>query len=173
MKLTIAAVLLTASAAFSQATPPPAGPAAEVLRSYKAQELNILKAVDKMPAADYTYKPTPDIRTFGRVVNHITEAQFHTCTALNGMPFDKTKVPTEEATKDTIVAALKASFEECDKAYASLKDANVLEQISVTPTAKRTRVGAAWGNVSHDNEQYATLSLYLRLKGIAPPTSEK
>ena len=174
MKLSIAAILLlTSTAAFSQAAPPPVGPAAEVLRSYKAQEMNILKAVDKMPTADYSYKPTPEIRTFGRVVNHITEAQFHTCTALNGMPYDKTKVPTEEATKDTIVSALKASFEECDKAYAGLKDATVLEAVSVSPTIKRTRLGMAWGNVSHDNEQYATLSLYLRLKGIAPPTSEK
>ena len=173
MKLTIATILFTATSAFAQSAPASAGPAAEVLRSYKAQELNILKAVEKMPAADFAYKPTPDIRTFGRVVNHITEAQFHTCTALNGMPFDKTKIPTEEATKDTIVAALKASFEECDKAYTGLKDASVLEAISVSPTVKRTRIGMAWGNVSHDNEQYATLSLYLRLKGIAPPTSEK
>jgi hypothetical protein len=31
----------------------------------------------------------------------------------------------------------------------------------------------AWGNVSHDNEQYAELSTYLRLKNIVPPTAEK
>jgi hypothetical protein len=31
----------------------------------------------------------------------------------------------------------------------------------------------AWGNASHDNEQYAELSTYLRLKNIVPPTAEK
>jgi hypothetical protein len=30
-----------------------------------------------------------------------------------------------------------------------------------------------WGTVAHDMEQYATLALYLRQKGIAPPSSEK
>jgi hypothetical protein len=34
-------------------------------------------------------------------------------------------------------------------------------------------VGLVWGTVAHDMEQYATLALYLRQKGIAPPSSEK
>jgi hypothetical protein len=34
-------------------------------------------------------------------------------------------------------------------------------------------LGIAWGNVSHNNEQYATLALYMRLKGLVPPSSEK
>jgi hypothetical protein len=38
---------------------------------------------------------------------------------------------------------------------------------------KRSRVGLMWGTVSHDNEQYATLALYMRLKGLVPPSSEK
>jgi len=55
----------------------------------------------------------------------------------------------------------------------SLTDANVTEMLPAGPTNKRSRIGFAWGNVSHDNEQYAELSTYLRLKGFAPPTSEK
>ena len=39
--------------------------------------------------------------------------------------------------------------------------------------AKRSGTGLLWGNVSHDNEQYATLALYMRLKGLVPPSSEK
>jgi hypothetical protein len=38
---------------------------------------------------------------------------------------------------------------------------------------KRSRAGLLWGNVSHDNEQYSALSMYLRLKNLVPPTSEK
>ena len=155
-------------------TPPPAstGPASEVLRSYTTLKPNVIKAAEKMPDADYQYKPTPDIRTFARIVNHITEAQAHTCTSLNGAAFDAKMVPSDTADKATIVAALKASFEECDKAYASLTEANAVEMIPSGKT-KRSRIGFAWGNVSHDNEQYAELSTYLRLKGLVPPTAEK
>ncbi len=167
------AALLLATAALAQApAPQPVGPAAEVLRSYTSLKGNILKAADKMPAADYQFKGTPEIRTYARVVNHIIEAQQHTCTALNGTKFDPKSVPSDTADKDTIVTGLKASFAECDKAYAALTDANLTSTITFGPLT-RTRIGAAWGNVSHDNEQYAILSIYLRLKNIVPPTAEK
>ena len=151
----------------------PVGPAAEVQRNYANVKANILKSADRMPAEDYPYKPEPDIRTFARVVNHVTEAQLHSCGAVNGTaPAALPKVPLETADKATIIEALKASFEECDKAYASLTEANLTEMFSVGPL-KRSRIGLLWGNASHDNEQYATLALYLRLKDIAPPSSEK
>ena len=170
---TLAVLTLFASpAAFSQAAPQPVGPAAEVQASYKRLKDNILKAADKMPAADYQFKGTPEIRTYARVVNHITEAQQHTCTAINGTKFDPKSVPSDTADKAVVVAGLEASFRECDKAYASIADSDLTGKVTFGPMT-RSRIGAAWGNVSHDNEQYAILSLYLRLKGIEPPTSEK
>ncbi len=169
----IPALLLSASAAFAQAPAPgPMGPAAEVQGSYNRLKPNVIKAAEKMPDADYQFKPTPEIRSYARVVNHITEAQFHTCTTLNGGTFDKASVPADTATKDVIVAALKASFAECDKAYGALTDTSISEMLTMGPQ-KRSRIGMAWGNVSHDNEQYAELSTYLRLKNLVPPTSEK
>jgi hypothetical protein len=160
--------------AMPAAPPPPAstGPASEVLRSYSAIKPNVMKAAEKMPEADFQFAPTKDIRTFARIVNHITEAQSHTCTTLNGTKFDASMVPSDTADKATILAKLKASFDECDKAYAALTNENVAEMVVLGPM-KRSRIGYAWGNVSHDNEQYAELSTYLRLKGLVPPTAEK
>ncbi len=74
--------------------------------------------------------------------------------------------------RPSIVEALKASFAECDKAYAGVTEANMSEMLQLGP-AKRSRLGLLYGNIAHDNEQYATLSLYLRLKGLVPPSSEK
>ena len=132
----------------------------------------MIKAAEKMPAEEYGYKPTPEIRSFARVVNHVTEAQFHTCTTLNGTKFDPKSVPADDAGKDAVLAGLKASYAECDKAYGAITSANMTETLTAGQ-GKRSRIGMAWGNVSHDNEQYAELSTYLRLKNIAPPTSEK
>ncbi len=47
-----------------------------------------------------------------------------------------------------------------------------MDSVSVGQST-RPRVSIAWGNVAHDDEQYAALALYLRLKGIAPPSTEK
>ncbi len=158
---------------YGQAPAQPSGPAAEAQRAYNAVKPNILKAADKMPADAYGYKPTPEVRAFARVVNHVTEAQMRVCSAMNGSTVDPKMVPAEGADKDAVVAALKASFAECDKAYGALTDGGLMDVVTLGPMGKRSRVGAAWGNVSHDNEQYATLALYLRLKGLVPPSSEK
>lgn len=158
-----------------QASPAPAtaSPAAEVQRSYAGVKANILKAATEMPDDAYPYKPEPDIRTFARVVNHISEVQLRICGSVNHTaPADLFKVPAETADKAAIVEALKASFTECDKAYAAATDANLTE-VFTQGKATRSRIGALWGNVSHDNEQYAALALYMRLKGLMPPSSEK
>jgi DinB superfamily len=151
----------------------PTGPAAEAQRSYAAVKGNILKSAEKMPAADFSYKPEPDVRTYARVLNHVTEAQLRSCGAANHTdPGAQPKLPEDTADKGAIVEALNAAFAECDKAFASLTDANALEMVELGK-AKRSRIGLMWGTVAHDQEQYATLALYLRLKGIAPPSSEK
>lgn len=163
------------SASADHAAPPKLtlAPAADVQRSYAGLKANILKAADGMPAESYSYKPTPDIRTFARVVNHVSEAQLRSCGAVNGTATaDLFKVPPETADKAAIVAALHASFAECDKAFASLTEAN-MQQNYIVGTTTRARISLAWATVSHDNEQYATLALYMRLKGLAPPSSEK
>ena len=169
----LTSVGFAAAQASAPATAASTGPAAEVQRSYAALKTNILKAADKMPAADYSYKPTPEIRTFARVVNHITEAQLRACGALNGTASASLpSVPPETADKAAIVQALQASFSECEKAFTATTDANLSDPFPIGPT-KRSRIGLVWGTVSHDNEQYATLALYLRLKGLVPPSSEK
>lgn len=151
----------------------PSAAVGDLQRSYAGLKGNVLKAADKMPVESFSFKPTPEVRTFARVVNHVSEAQLRACGALNGTAADAlAKVPAETADKAAIVAALQASFAECDKAFAGLKESTFFETITMGPMM-RARVSVAWMVVSHDNEQYATLALYLRLKGLVPPSSEK
>jgi hypothetical protein len=173
----VAAMLAVSGMTFGQAPASgvsvASGPAAEVQRAYAGQMNNILKAAEKMPADQYQYKPTPEVRTFARVVNHVTEAQARSCGVANHTaPADMVKVPSDTADKDAIIAGLKASFAECDKAFAATTDANFTEMYTAGQN-KRSRAALMWGTVSHDSEQYSTLAMYLRLKGLVPPSSEK
>jgi hypothetical protein len=177
MRMILATALLSLSAtavlAQAPATPPTPGAGPEVMRSYNGLKGNILKSADKMPEDLYSYKPTPEIRTFARILTHVIEAQTATCGAVNGTPqADQPKTPAETAPKAEIVAALKVSFDACDKAYATVTDANATELLPAGRN-KRSRIGMLWGNVSHDNEQYAQLATYMRLKNILPPSASE
>ena len=144
--------------------------AAEAKQAYTSVKNNIMKSADKVPDAVYAFKPTPDLRSFAEVLAHVAESQMRTCSAVLGEA--KTVDAASKTTKADMTAALQDAFSECDKAYDSLTDANALESIK-TPRGQRSRIGALSGNTAHDSEQYGILSVYMRLKGIIPPSSDK
>lgn len=140
----------------------------EAKADYTAVKNDLLKAADKMPEADYSFQATSSVRTFGALVAHVTEVQSWVC----GTLLDSRSKPAEQGkTKADLVAALKASFATCDSAYDSVTAANQ-SQIAGTGLLKRSRLAVLFLNNEHDNETYGTISLYLRLKGIVPPSSE-
>ncbi len=83
----------------------------------------------------------------------------------------KTGTAGTKTAKADLVAAMKESVAECDAAFEMLTDANAAEMIK-TPRGQRTRLGALVGNTIHDNEEYGYMAVYMRLKGIVPPSSE-
>ena len=151
----------------------PSGPAAEVQRSYATVKENILKSAGKMPAADYTYKPVADVRTYARVLNHVTEAQLRSCGAVIGPPQTRRpKFHRRQPIRTPIVTALKASFAECDKALSSLTNGD-LQDVFTLPQGQRSRVGLVVGNGLARHGAICHVGALPATKGIAPPSSEK
>ena len=100
---------------------------------------------------------------------HIADSQARTCSAVNVEP--KSVGAASKTSKADLVAALKQSFEICDTAYDSLTDASAVAMIT-TPRGQVSKLGALVRNTTHDNEEYGYMSVYLRLKGVVPPSSE-
>jgi uncharacterized damage-inducible protein DinB len=140
-----------------------------IRQSYNVVKNNILKAADKMPDDGYSFKPTPEERSFGGWVAHVADAQTGGCSRALGTP--KTPSASSKTTKADLVAALKDSFDTCDAAYAALTEANANEPVQ-SFRGSLPRLAALAGNVAHDNECYGSMAVYLRLKGVVPPSSE-
>ncbi len=83
----------------------------------------------------------------------------------------KTASAGSKTAKADLVAALKDSFADCDKAYDSLTDANLTQAVKMG-NREASKIGALARNLIHDNEEYGYLAVYMRLKGIVPPSSE-
>jgi uncharacterized damage-inducible protein DinB len=141
---------------------------AESKRNYTAIKTNLTKAADKMADADYSFKASPDIRTFGALIAHIADTQMRMCAQVKGE--QKTVDAASKTAKADLVAALKASFDECDAAWDSITDANAGEMLG--GRAPRSKLGTLIYATTHDNEEYGYLAVYMRLKGVVPPSSE-
>lgn len=160
----------TANAPQTASQPPSTNPlSSELKQMYTGVKNNHLKMAEKMPEEHYGFKPTADIRTFGQLVAHVADSQARTCSAVNGEP--KNLNAAAKTTKADLVAALKESFALCDKAIDALTDAKAGEMISMGQR-QSSKLGALARTVSHSNEEYGYMAVYLRLKGIVPPSSE-
>jgi hypothetical protein len=140
----------------------------EVKQNYTRTKDLILRAAAKMPEDGYSFKATPDVRTFAQAIGHISEAQAMICGGIVGQ---QVRADTSKTAKADVIVELKKSFDACDKAYESINESNV-SQVGGAGFMGGTLAGRLYGNLLHDNEMYGTLVVYLRLKGIVPPSSE-
>jgi uncharacterized damage-inducible protein DinB len=141
----------------------------ELKQMYAGVKNNLTKMAEKMPEENYSFKATADIRTFGQLIGHVADSQARTCSSLAGEP--KQLNASSKTAKPALVEALKESFAMCDAVIDKLTDAAAAEMVK-TPRGERSRLGALAGMISHSNEEYGYMAVYMRLKGVVPPSSE-
>ena len=151
------------------------GLATSLQRGYAGLKTNFTAAAEKMPEADYSFKPgtTPEARTFAAAIAHIAQSQFGQCSGLKGVPNPMAgkQLEQELKTKAEVTKALAESFALCDDLFAGVTDANATEMVKQGMN-EVTRAAALYGVIVHGNEMAGTAYVYLRSKNIVPPSTE-
>ena len=147
-----------------------AGAVATLNGSFTAVSGYIAKAAEEVPEADYAFKPTPEVRSFGQILGHVADTQYAICSAVLGEPNPSPDVEKTKATKVALVAAFNGSTALCAKAYA-IPDAEAQPTMKLfgreTPKFRALLI-----NLTHDWEHYGNFVTYMRLKGMTPPSSQ-
>ena len=149
------------------------GLATSMQNAYATLKGNLTQAAEKMPEANYGFKPAPDpdLRTFGQWIGHQTDNQFLNCATLKGVPNPSPAQSNEKkTTKAALVTALADAFAFCDGALSSLTDQNALQMIK-QGDVETARGGVASALLSHGLESYGIVVVYMRAKGVAPPAA--
>jgi hypothetical protein len=141
----------------------------ELKTAYTRVKTNFIKAAEKMPEDQYDFKPTPDMQSFKERIAHIAVSNMGPCSALNGSP--KSIDAKTLKGKADVVAALKDSFAACDAVIDNMTDADAATMVAGRG-APRPKLAMGFGLVAHDIEVYGYICVYMRLKGIVPPSSE-
>src|SRR6266852_2381956 len=85
-------------------------------RAFGGIKNNILRAAEKMPEENYSFRPTPAVRSFGQLVGHVADYHYIFC----GPAIGESKNPDIETTKKSkagLIAALKESMAYCDAIF--------------------------------------------------------
>jgi uncharacterized damage-inducible protein DinB len=131
----------------------------------------LVRTAAKVPDEVWSYKPTPEVRTFAQIMGHIVDAQYGFCATAAGE-----KVPQVNAEKMTTKAelskALADSTEFCDTVIAGMDDKKGAENIKFFIGGMSPRALILSFNTGHSYEHYGNLVTYMRLNKIVPPSSE-
>ena len=181
IKLIVTAACLTVANATSLAAQPiPAGMkvglALYLSAAYGGLKAELIEAAQVMPEADYGFKPgpAPEMRTYGQLFAHVATGQFGTCAAIKGAPdpSEGKNFERDLKTKADFARVLADSFAFCDDVFSTTNDENAADFVKVGQ-GEIVRSAVLTGILAHDSEMYGIATVYLRAKGIVPPSTAK
>ena len=132
----------------------------------------LTKMAERMPDENYRFKPTPDLQDFGQRMAHVITFSMRACSQVKGE--QKNLNFSATPSKAEVAAAMKQVNEECDSVFNSLTDADLQKMVNAGRGGQRSEFALLEGLVlEHSQEVYGYSAVYLRLKGIVPPSSDR
>jgi uncharacterized damage-inducible protein DinB len=165
------AVLAIPAALLAQETAPPNPLTLSERGFYSIVSHEVIAAAQKMPEDNYSFRPTPEVRTFGQLVGHVADAQYGFCSTAAGESVTPKAIEKTITAKADLIAALKEAVAYCNKTFAAMTDAQGSQMVKFM-NFNLARLSVLSVNTAHTDEHYGNMVTYLRIKGIVPPSSE-
>ena len=144
--------------------------------AYGGVKGDLMETAEVMPDADYGFKPAaaPEMRTYGQLFAHVATGQFGTCAAIKGVPNPNEGKDLERdlKSKADFVKALAESFAFCDDVFSGTNDENAAQFVKMGQ-GEIARSAVMTGILAHNSEMYGIATVYLRAKGLVPPSTAK
>ena len=173
MKYTLFTLVALALPAFSQSTVKDA-----MVKHWKVTGEFTLKVAQAMPAESYTFRPSPEEMNFGQLMAHIATVNVGACANASGL--ERPAMPPKimewskaqdkvDVDRDTALQLMKDSFAFCDRAVAAMTP-DRMDKVVGVPARKLTGFEWLWAYFTHTAHHRGQAEVYLRVKGIKPPT---
>jgi len=154
---------------------------AVIERQFNKIESDILTTAEAMPEDKFNFTPEhldikksnfKGVRTFAGQIMHLATDNIFMWSAITGdsvrADIEDVNGPKTITTKKEVIAYLKSSFAIGRKAISTLTDQNAMDMIDYM-WRKLPRLDLAFYALTHANEHYGQMVIYLRMCGITPP----
>ena len=147
------------------------------LRSqYETTSALVLGMAESIPEDKYDFRPTPEVRTFREILQHLVS---ETNNYLNLMQGESTGDQARFAklkTRAELLKALQDSYDRGKKLLAGMTDEQAAEVVSIAPNApagirgqQKTKWSIIMAVLLDNMDHYGNLVVYARLNGLVPP----
>jgi len=120
-----------------------AGGVASVRPLYEMAKGWVVRSAEQMPEADYAFRPTPEVRTFGQLLGHVANASYMFCSYAKGEKNPSTSDFEKTTSKAGLVQAVKDALTYCDGAY-QISDMKAMEEVTITEANSEQMLPTGW-----------------------------
>jgi hypothetical protein len=174
--LALLVVLAASSQASAQTTL-----GADLIKDWRAQRATMMRIAEAMPEDKFAFRSTPPQRSWGEQILHVAGGNVFLMGFLSG----KTPAPSinradlstfglKASTKAEYLKALGDSFDYGEAVLKEFSEEALVQTIAGPPwMGPSTRVRMVYDAISHCQDIYGQMAVYLRLNGIVPPASRR
>lgn len=143
----------------------------QVISEWKRAKVYTKAYLDAMPADGYTFKVTPEVRTFAQQMLHLTDANYYFLSVVSGMPSPLGKTSAEKTVAQTKEATTKAVMDSYDFCIAAIESVPVdkMQEVASAEGMKMPKALILAKAFEHQTHHRGQTTVYLRLKGVTPP----
>jgi uncharacterized damage-inducible protein DinB len=162
---TMLAFMFAGTSAFAQITKE------QSIAEWQRAKLYTKQYLDAMPADGYTFKATPEIRTFAQQMLHLADASYYFASTASGKPSPLGQTSAEKTVPQTKEATTKAVMDSYDFVINSIQGIPTAQlQDMVGAEGRKTTKGLILAKAfEHQTHHRGQTTIYLRLKGVTPP----
>jgi len=174
--LVLACLVVTTAAQQQPPAPRPArGMSEEILGAWNDIGRKIIAMAEDFPEEKYGFKPTPEVRSFAQLMQHVAAVNYFFTNAAVGRevePAVDDPPAGKYRTKAEIVAFVKKSFADGADAIRQKGNAGMAAAVK-HPFANQmaSLQSICFDMIEHSGEHYGNLVVYYRLNGMVPPES--
>jgi uncharacterized damage-inducible protein DinB len=139
----------------------------EMVKHWDTSKALSLAVANAMPEDGYTFKATAAEMSFGEQMNHIALANANYCSGAMGE-----KSPMEKGadnSKATAIKNLGMAFDYCIGGLKKMTDTDLQKSVTMQGHSISS-FELFWGGFTHTAHHRGQAEVYLRLKGITPPS---
>ncbi|OFW19947.1 MAG: hypothetical protein A3H27_15290 [Acidobacteria bacterium RIFCSPLOWO2_02_FULL_59_13] len=162
--LLLGALVLTASQVATAADPV----REQLQKQWEATRNQLTTIAQAVPEDKYDYKPTPEVRSFRELLQHLAGEQFTFMGFVAQEPQDNSRIATMK-TRAELLKALSEGYDYGTKVLAGMTDQKLVETVPYRGGQQAARLFLVISNMKDNHEHYGNLVTYLRLNGIVPP----
>lgn len=143
---------------------------ARLLADWERGKKFMKEYLDAMPEDGYSFKPTPEIRSYAQQMMHVADANFAFASAASGKasPYQGSAEKATDHSKATVTKTVMQSIDFTIEALKGVSDADFEKKVKVF--GQELTIESVFAkSFEHQCHHRGQTTIYLRLKGIKPP----